>query len=180
MSSIKGKDNNNLSITDRLLSKDIHTVRSAIKHICISGKLDDIPAIINAFRNQEDYHIRRELHILLSDIKIEGAGKMLIEAIKDPLNSDILPELLEICWESNHDFSPYLEVFISVLLNGEYRASMEAFTVVENIFLDYDMPVEKLQNTIDLLKASYADIPENKRAIILLLIDTLEIKKSNS
>lgn len=152
--------------------------RAAISKIRKEGKLADIPDIIEALRLQKKEPIHKEIHNLLCDIQLAEFPRHLIDAVKDPKNVTILAELLCICWESKQDFTGYLEVFVSIFLNADYVSSIEAFTMIEKIFMDYKMPLKKLQTTIDVIKTSYPDLSENKREIALVLIDSLESKKN--
>jgi len=167
-------ENKKEDLTVKMQSNDLQTARSAISKIRKEGQLVDIPGIILAYRLQEKEALKREIHSLLCDIQLSGSSKYFIEAIKDPQNRIILAELLSICWESKQDYTGYLEVFISIFLNEDYRASIEAFTIIEKIFLDYDISEEKLLTTINLIKTSYPDLTEEKRDLALVLLDTLE------
>ena len=170
----KRKNKKRADLTEKLKSGDMRTIRSAIGHIRKEGALEDIPGIIAALRQQERDIIRKEIQTLLCDIRIAGSQEYIINGIKDPINDGIKAELLSVCWESQQDYTQYLEVFISAFLNSGYRPSLEAFTVIEKIFLDYEMPSDKLAQTIEIIKASYPDLSENKRQLALVLLDSLE------
>jgi hypothetical protein len=168
------KKNNNKELTDKLKSPDLRTARAAMSRIRKEGTPEDIPGIIEALGLQEREDIRSEIQTLLCDIRIAGSQQYIINGIKQAENEVVLAELLSVCWESQLDYSAYLEVFISCFLNSDYRASLEAFTIIEGIFLDYDMPEDKLKMTQEILKSSYADLPADKRELSLLLIESLE------
>lgn len=172
----KGSSNAD-SLFENMWGDDSRLARSAISRIRNEGRLQDIPGIIKALRLQKKEAVRKEIHALLCDIQIVGMSKYIIGAIMDPQNNKILAELLSVCWESKQDFTPHLDVFTSIFLNEDYITSIEAFTIIEKIFLDYDMPQQKLQATINLIKTSYPDLTENKRDLALVLLDTLEGQK---
>ena len=158
----------------QLQGNDHKAALSAVKKLRTSGKTSDIPGLILSLKIQESEQIRKEILALLRDVNKTDASVYIIDAIKDPENTSILAGLLGVCWESKLDFTKYLEVFVSAFLSSNYEASLEAFTVIEKIFLDYDMPRNKLLSTINLLKISYPDLAENKRELALVLLDTLE------
>ncbi len=171
------KNNIRDGIFESLPGKDLKKARSAINRIRKEGKLEDIPEIINAFRMQEQEIIHKEIYRLLCDIQLEGSAFLLIEAIMDPQNEKILHELLSICWESKQDFTEYLNTFVSIFLKSDYRASLEAFTIIEKIFLDYDIPKNKLQTTIEVIKTSYPDLIQDKKELAHILLDALNNQK---
>lgn len=161
-------------LCEKLKSEDLRIARAALERIRKEGRLEDIPEIIEALRMQKKEGLKKELQDLLCDIQVSGAAGYIIEGIKDPVNKPVLAELLSVCWESRHDFSGYLEVFISNFLNAEFEASLEAFTTIEKIFHDHKMKLEKLVGTIDIIKTSYPDLSSNKRQLALILIESLE------
>ena len=162
------------SLAMNLQSEDLKIARAAITKIRKTGRLVDVPSIIEAYRIQRIEAIRKEIHTLLCDIQLEGSVELIINAIKDEQNNSIIAGLLGICWESKQDFSNFLDLFVTLFLNQEYLASIEAFTIIEKIFLDYKIPDKKLQATMRLIKTSYPDLSESKRELALLLIDSLE------
>ena len=168
------KDSNKRELIVQLQGNEVQAARSAIKKIRKTGKLEDIPGIIEALRKQDKDTIKKEIQTLLCDIQMDGAAEVIANAIKDPDNNTILSELLSICWESKLDFTQYLDVFVSSFINAEYNTSIEAFTVIEKIFVDYDIPASKLNKTIKQIKMSYPNITESKQELALVLLDTLE------
>jgi len=161
-----------------LLSDDLQTARTAIRKLRRNGKLQDIPGIIKAYRMQKQDNIRKDIHALLCDIDIAGSSDYFVDAIRDPENEAIVAELLCICWESRQDFTGHLEFFLAVFLNSDYGSSIEAFTIIENIFLDYSMPAEKIQLAIDLIKKGFSGLSDDKQKLALVLLDTLDNKKT--
>lgn len=175
-------ENNKNQKSDKLVntlgSSDLKTARAAIKKIRTAGKLEDIPNIIAALKNQEKEEIRKELHGLLCDIQLTGFQTHIVDAIKDPDNEDILSDLLSVCWENKQDFSAFLDVFVNSFLKSDYKASIEAFTMIEKVFMDYDYTQEKLMGTMDVIKSTYPDLPENKRELALVLLESLDTLKA--
>ena len=171
-------NNKKIRITDGLKNQDLKTAKSAVKKIRKEGRIEDIPEIIEAYRTQENDSIRKEIHSLLCDVKLSGAQDFIIGGIKDPENVAIMDRLVSVCWESKQDFTSYLEVFIAIFLNGEYAASIEALTMIEKIFMDYEMPEDKLIQTINFIKTSYNDLTQNKKDLAFVLLDTLENLKA--
>lgn len=170
----KKEEKNKNKVIQNLKSNDLRTARAAINNIRKEGELANITGIIEGLRLQEREDIRKEIHNLLCDINIDGAQPYFMEALRDKKNEAISKDLLCICWESNLDFSKHLESFISAFLNGSYEASIEAFTMIEKIFMDYEMPDEKLRKTIQTIRMSYPDLSENKRELALVLLDGLQ------
>ena len=113
----------------------------------------------------------------------DGQDKIIIQGIPREAEQaqqqlvDITRDLLSICWESKLDFTEYLDSFISAFLNGTYESSIEAFTMIEKIFMDYEMPAEKLRKTIQSIRMSYPDLTENKRELALVLLDGLQTRE---
>ena len=160
--------------TKTLTSSDMRTARAAINKIRIEGELSNIPGIIEGMRLQEREIIRKEIHNLLCDINIDGAQMYFMEALKDKKNQEISKDLICICWESNLDFTKYVDTFTSAFISGTYETSIEAFTMIEKIFMDYKMPDDKLRKTIQTIRMSYPDLSQNKRELALVLLDGLQ------
>ncbi len=166
---------NKKSQTNGLNSSDLKTIRAAIKKLRKEGKLEDVPFIIQTLKNQDTEEIKKEVHSLLCDIQLSGFQSYMIEAIENPENQGILSDLMSVCWESKLDFSAYLDVFVRSFLNSEYKASIEAFTMIEKVFTDYDYTKDKLLKTIKTIKLAYPDLTENKRELAMVLLDTLDM-----
>ncbi len=165
---------NNESQTNGLNSTDLKTIRAAIKKLRKQGTVEDVPFIIQTLKNQDKEEIKKELHSLLCDIQLSGFQPYMIEAIENPANKGILSNLISVCWENKQDFSAYLDVFVRSFLNSEYKTSIEAFTMIEKVFTDYDYTNEKLLRTIKTIKLAYPDLTENKRELAMVLLDILD------
>ena len=66
-------------------------------------------------------------------LKRDDGKEMLLSAIADKAFRDNRNILIAACWESGLDFSKYLEVFVVLVLTGNYTECMEAATVIENM-----------------------------------------------
>ena len=170
----KKDSNTKANILLNLQSDDLKTSRAAINKLRKEGELSDIPGIIAGIRIQKRDDIKKDIHNLLCDINIDGAQAFIMDGVSDKKNKSIMKDLLSICWESNLDFTEYLEVFTSAFINVDYEASIEAFTIIEKIFMDYDMPDQKLQKTVQIIRTSYPKLTDNKKQLALVLLDSLQ------
>lgn len=66
-------------------------------------------------------------------LKQQDGRELLLSAIADKSFRDSRNKLVAACWESGLDFSKYLEVFVILLLSGNYLEAIESLTVIENM-----------------------------------------------
>ncbi|MBE0653979.1 MAG: hypothetical protein IH594_09285 [Bacteroidales bacterium] len=84
--------------------------------------------------------IHNEVAGILNDLNNQSSAEELMRHLPSFKTHAIFPDLVGACWQNNLDYSAYIEFFIEVVLEGDYAASIEAFTVVENNITMLDDP----------------------------------------
>ena len=118
---------------------------------------------------------------LLKALKDVNAQDTIAELIKKTENTDQLPKLVALCWESGLDFSKHTSLFFNLVVNPDIFVSLEALTVLENI--EKFNSVEELEQGITVLKLAVQSNHPNKGMIEesrLQLFEKLKSMKEKS
>lgn len=76
--------------------------------------------------------IHNEVVGILNDLNNQSSAEELMRHLPSFRTHTIFPDLIGACWQNNLDYSAYIDFFIEIVMEGDYAASIEAFTVVEN------------------------------------------------
>jgi len=128
----KSQNNIHANLLQGLQAEDHKTVIDSIKQLRQSGKLSDITVLFDLLVSNKNEDVQHEILSLLNDVKDKNAVEIIVDAIRDAKYASIQKEIVSICWESSLDFSPYVAVFVDVLIEAEFMTAFEAFTVIEN------------------------------------------------
>jgi hypothetical protein len=158
-------------IQQQLFSGDKQTVLSAIEHIRAYGENNMLPFIFGLLSVEKDEEIILAIKKLLSDLTNQSSANYIVEAIHSAKNNKVLKLLVSSCWENKLDFSEYLPEFVSLVLSGNFEVSFEAFTVIENMNVNF--PRELVNEQIHSLKNKVHEVGEEKQYLFMELIDIL-------
>ncbi|MBT3244030.1 MAG: hypothetical protein HN352_12835 [Bacteroidetes bacterium] len=159
---------------DPLHNQDSEIFLREVDSIRQSGSLDDLSRIINALHYQKEHLNKKALTDLLADIKHEKMTEILIEAMKDEKNNAILADLTQICWESNLNFTEHLPFFANIFLNQQYLVALEAFSVIENTFLDQTVTDEIRDELVESIKNGLSGLSEHTKLLAVDLIHVIQ------
>jgi hypothetical protein len=162
-------DQNNL--LKELSLADPEKVIEALEGLQESGRVSDIPVLIELMNLTQNPEIKSKIAGLFGNLKETDAVPIIIEAIQNQKYAPILKELVSSCWENGLDFSKYLSLFIELLINNDFVISFEAYTVITNNEHRIDQKI--IDQEIDRLEKSLPLISEQKRPLILDVIDFL-------
>lgn len=122
----------NSDLKNKLFSADSNVVIAAIHLLKDKGNKDYLPILFELLAHSEK-EIQNEILKLLGTVKDKETIPVFIEALKENNYSTIRKEILISCWQNGLDFSPQLEVFVDLVIDGEWEVAFEAFTVIENL-----------------------------------------------
>jgi hypothetical protein len=159
------------SLIKELNSADPEKVIEALEGLRESGKVSDIPVLLDLMNLTQNPEIKSRIAGLFSNLKEKEAAPLMIEAIRNPKYTPILKELVSSCWENGLDFSKYLSVFVDLLIGNDLIISFEAYTVIMNN--EHRIDPEIIDIEIDRLEKALPAISEQKRPLILDVIDFL-------
>ncbi len=170
MTTISNQNEHN-SILKSLNSNDPLVVVETIEKLRTIGKISDIPVLIELLHTSQDKEVRAKISNLLATLKDIDAIPFLIEAILDLKYVQELKELVSACWENGLDYSTYLSLFVDMLIEKDFIIAFEAYTVLMNMESKIDQ--EKIDQEIDKLQKSLSSADEQKRILLLDVIDYL-------
>jgi len=154
-----------------LQSTDSLKVIAALEDLKGSGKVSDIPVLIDLLHLSPNTEIKTKVRSLLGSLKETGSVPVLIAAIQNQKYTSIQKELVACCWENGLDYSAHLSLFIDLMLEQDFLVAFEAYTVITNMTEQIDQT--KLDIEIDRLEKALTNSSEQKRPLILDIIDFL-------
>ncbi len=154
-----------------LQSTDSTKVIEALEDLKVSGKVSDIPVLVELLHLSQNQEIKSKITSLFATLKDNDAIPLLIEAIQNPKYESELRELVSACWENGLDYGDYLPVFIDLLIENDFLIAFEAYTVIMNMTTKIDQA--KLDVETDRLEKALSTTTEQKRQLILDVIDFL-------
>lgn len=97
-----------------------------------SGEDFMVPLLAELLFEPNSEKLKEAVSKLLVDLKNKKNAEVLAEVIRKHTESPELHRLLAICWQSRLDFSPYIDLFVSLFIQSDFQTSFEAFSVIEN------------------------------------------------
>ncbi|MDP3645074.1 MAG: hypothetical protein Q8S54_18055 [Bacteroidota bacterium] len=154
-----------------LESSDSLKVIETLEELRVSGKVTDIPILIELLHLTQNPEIKSKIIDLFANLKESDAVPLIISAIQDQKYAPELKVLLACCWENGLDYSNYLSLFVDLLIKSEFLVAFEAYTVImnnehriEKVVIDHE--VERIQTAL----STTSDV---KRQLLLDVIDFL-------
>jgi HEAT repeat protein len=129
-----GIDNKTRELLTNLKSSEPEFVLRTIEQVRESGNPLVLNDLIDLLRNTRIESIKKSILNLLSELKDETSIPVLISAIRDEKYIGERKELIACCWQNGLIYNAYLSDFIDIIINEEFPAAFEAFTVIENMF----------------------------------------------
>lgn len=159
------------SILRGLHSADPETVMQAIEELRVEGRTSDFPILLEMLRVTSKPEITSKIKALFANLKDKDTIPLMVQAIQDEKYATVRQQLISACWENGMDYTPYLPVFVDVLIDQEFLVAFEAYTVITNMetAIDQnllDVEIEKLD------KAMHSTTAE-KKVLMLDVVDFL-------
>lgn len=154
-----------------LESADSLKVIETLEELRVSGKVSDIPLLIELLHLSQNPEIKSKIADLFANLKESDAIPLIVEAIQDQKYAPELKELVASCWENGLDYSNYLTLFVNLLIDSEFLVAFEAYTVIVNMTAKIDQA--KIDVEIDRLEEAMKTASDQKKALMLDVIDFL-------
>ena len=164
-------DHNN--ILQGLRSANPLKVTETLDELRVSGKVADIPVLIELLHSTQNPEIKTRITSLFANLKDADAIPLIISAIQNPKYAPELQKLVSSCWENGLDYSNYLSLFIDLLIENDFLTAFEAYTVIMNMTTKIEQAKIKIET--DRLEKILSVTTEEKRPLIL---DTIEFLPS--
>lgn len=163
--------NDHKNILRGLESTDSLKIIETLEELRVSGHVSDIPVLIELLHLSQNPGIKTKITDLFANLKESDAIPLIIEAIQNQKYSPELKELIASCWENGLDYSNYLSLFVDLLIDNDFLIAFEAYTVIMNMTAQIDQA--KIDIEIDKLEQASKNTPENKKVLMLDVIDFL-------
>jgi len=137
----------------------------------VLGDSSFIQILIDLLVTTSNKEIEDEIISVLNDLKDQKSVLPLVEAVTNERYKSKLTPIVAACWHCELDFSDYLDVFVDIVIQNEYNAAFEAFTVIENNMDVY--PNDQLYRNIEKLKSISLANDDPKQALYVELIHLL-------
>jgi len=159
------------NILEGLQSADSLKVIETLEELRVSGKVSDIPFLIELLHLTQNPEIKSKITDLFANLKESDAIPLIIEAIQNQKYAPELKELVASCWENGLDYSNYLTLFVDLLIDSDFLIAFEAYTVVVNMTAKIDQA--KIDIEIDRLEQAMRSATDEKKALMFDVIDFL-------
>lgn len=159
-----------------LFSGDFDLIRQALSEIAEFGNTTILADVIQIYKGYVGTSIENEIFDFLINIKQNSAKKIFIDHIKNNEFSRIKSKLLSVLWQSSLDYSDYADFFVDIFINDSFENAFEALTILQNS--NYITP-ENLHTLIDKLQMSVGSIADEKKELLVDLVNILRKKVDN-
>ncbi|HEY3372829.1 MAG TPA: hypothetical protein VGK10_18415 [Prolixibacteraceae bacterium] len=154
-----------------LLSTDPETVLATLEELRVSGETSDIPVLLEMLHHSKDKEIKSKIHSLFANLKEKDTIPLIIAAIQNERYAPELQQLVSCCWENGLDYTPYLPLFVDLLIDSDFLVAFEAYTVITNMTTTIDQV--KIDVEIEKLDRALHTTSEEKKVLMLDVVDFL-------
>ena len=161
----------NKNLLKGLELSDSLRIIETLEELRVSGKVSDIPILIEMLHLSQDPEIKSRISSLFGNLKESDAIPLIIEAIQNQKYAPELKELVSSCWENGLNYSKYLSLFIDLLIENDLEVAFEAYTVIINNEHKIDQAI--IDQEVERLEKALPGVSETKRQLMLDVIDFL-------
>lgn len=161
----------NKNLLKGLELSDSLRIIETLEELRVSGKVSDIPILIEMLHLSQDPEIKSRISSLFGNLKESDAIPLIIEAIQNQKYAPELKELVSSCWENGLNYSKYLSLFIDLLIENDLEVAFEAYTVIINNEHKIDQAI--IDQEVERLEKALPGVSEMKRQLMLDVIDFL-------
>jgi len=165
----------NKEIQKLLVSTKTADVEKGLELFEKTGSVKELPLVCDLLDQEDAVLFEAKIIETLSNIKVTEANVVIIDAIlKSQAEQGNLRAFMQICWQSPLNFTQYLDLFTDIFLESDYLTAIEAFTVIENIWIDHTYEEEHRELLLDKIKDQLGRLDETKVVLAKELIMVLE------
>ena len=117
-----------------LRSENPEIVMKSIEELKESGTSAHFPILTNLLHETGNDEIKKKILTLFAELKSTDTVPLLMSSIRNPEYRAELKDLVSCCWQNGLNYSPYLPVFVDMVITEEFAIAFEALTVVENMY----------------------------------------------
>ncbi len=165
----------NKEIQKLLNSSKIEDNEKGLKLVRKKGKIDELSLVCNLLNNSQLESLEPQIIDLISNFKDKKGNEIIVNSIsKIREQNGNLRAILQACWQSQLDFRQHLALFADIFIDSDYITALEAFTVIENIWIDNEYESSHRELLIDSIKDKLGEMDESKVILAQELILVLE------
>jgi hypothetical protein len=156
-----------------LRSQDEKIVVKAIKQVKKDGNKDIIPTLLDLLKSSESKTVKKEVLIVLGELKDSSCGEVLIKWLLDSEDVQLNSLVLNTMWNSSLDYSESIAPITKIGLTGDFMCSFEALTIIENLkgpFLETDL----MESMVLIREADLASFPFEQKDIITTILHIVD------
>lgn len=162
-----------------LASGNTKNVLAKLNELKSTGNTLVFPFILDLLSNDdEDILIVSEVLRMISDLKDQNCAPILVGYIANTKFGSYLAEILAACWQSQLDYSPYLDIFINCFISGNYEEAIESFTVIEEML--WKSSEQEIDSFKSILIEQKAEVSADKEPLYCELLEVLENGESSN
>lgn len=130
-----------------LTTNNTKSILAKIRELKNTGKISILSYILDLLKPGQNPEIKAEIFDLVSNLSHQQGVPFVVKHIKQLKGTDDLSPLIASCWQSQLDYSDYLETFADCFITGSYQDAIESFTVIEEmIFFSNIIKIDKCRS----------------------------------
>jgi hypothetical protein len=122
-----------LETKSALTSKNNKQILVKLQDLKANGNVAVFPYIMDLLVDDTSEEITTEVLHMISDLKDQKCVPVIVEYIEKKKVGTYLADVVSSCWQSQLDFSAYLNSFAVCFVQGDYQIALESFTVIEEM-----------------------------------------------
>ncbi len=133
MSSSQKKTKKVTELINALLKNESKIQIQAIKDLKIHGNETAIEPLVKLYVESNNNVVKSEITDLLNTVKSNNVQGAVIDCLMNPDYESAYQMILSSIWNSNLDYSDYLNEIVETAVNGDFMLAMECLTIFENM-----------------------------------------------
>lgn len=161
-----------------LKTKDSKIVRSRIKELKSKGSAELLPLVLELLLTESSEEIKADILELLNNLRDQSCAIVVKDFIEENLSDSQIHLVVASCWQSRLDYSEYLVSFANSFIKGNYQASIESFTIIEEAI--WKSSAKNVADCKKYLQKHISDIEDDKKPLLTELINILSSGRSQN
>lgn len=162
-----------VELLKKLDSKAPKEIINAIKSLKVSGDKTVIEPLVKLFTTTQNNAIKNEITDLLNSLKSTEAPQEVIKCLSNDKLSGARTMLLSSIWNSNLDYTLYLDEIVKAGSKGDMMDAMECLTIIEN--MEGTLDEQKIMEPLLYLKTYLIENDNDNSQKNLLLKEVTQI-----
>jgi hypothetical protein len=122
-----------IELLKKLDSKEPKDIITAIKSLKVSGDKTVIEPLVRLYSTTKNNAIKNEISDLLNTLKSTESPQEVVKCLSNLKYDSARTMLLSSIWNSNLDYTLYLDEIVKAAIRGDMMDAMECLTIIENM-----------------------------------------------